>query len=175
MRSKLPFAIASTFALCAAACMTEPGDDLGTSADELGRAPVHAVTAGGQVHYPHLGGVPDGYSEKYAISARQAADGTVDGQVEIEWDPPFDFKAHGEVTCLNVQGQGAWLGVVLTHSDSPQFAAGTELVFFVQDNGAGNDSEDAISFTADGPADRCSEISGEAGDLFAWTGNVTVR
>jgi hypothetical protein len=161
-----------------AACLTEPDDELGSSTDELRGTPVHTVSGGGQVQYPDGFGLPPGYAENYGFSARQRADGSVDGQIELQWDPPYDFKAHGEVSCLHVDGNSAYLGFTITHSDNPAFGPGVEGVFEVQDHGSGaGAAPDTISFFLLGfPLALCDQFPPGAFGAFDWThGNVTVR
>lgn len=160
-----------------AACLTETDDPLGSSSADLRGAPAHGVSGGGRVLYPDGFGLPAGYAENYGFTAHQRADGSVDGQIELQWDPPYDFKAHGDVSCLHVDGNSAYLGFTITHSDNPGFGPGTSFVFEVTDNGSGaGAAPDQISFFTGGPASFCSAFA--PGDLgaFDWThGNVTVR
>ncbi len=174
--------LASTFFV--GGCVTEPLDEPDTTApgpEAVARtAPTHSVSGGGRIDYPENNefGVPPGYSETYGFSARQRPDGTVDGNIEMHWDPPFDFKVHGDIACLNVVDNGAVIGMVVTRTDNPGFPEGLELLVAVVDNGSGHNAPpDQISGFFGGPPDFCQGLSvGDFGGLYAWThGNVTVR
>lgn len=178
MRSSVIIGLGSS--LIMGACFTEPVDDPDGDPDIVAvarNAPTHSVSGGGRVDYD-LEGLPEGYRETYGFSARQRPDGSVDGNLELHWDPPYDVAAHGDITCLNVQGNGAWIGFVITHTNQPEsFPVGGESVFHVVDNGSGgNAPDDQVSFFFGAPAAVCGYLVGPPAELFDWThGNVTVR
>ena len=176
MQSFVRVIIASSFLV--GACVSEPddSDNLGSAGEAVSRAPQHSLTGGGRVDYD-LDFLPSGYSETYGISARLRPDGSAEGNIEFHWDPPFDVKAHGDITCLKVQGNAAGVGLVITRSDNPAFPEGLELIFSVVDNGSGHNAPDQISGFGGAPAEVCQDLDlGDGGGLFDWThGNITVR
>ena len=107
---------------------------------------VHRVTGGGRLDLSAFG--PHFSPETYGINASIDADGTVRGQVEIQFSDPA-LTLHVEVTCLSVSGNDAWIGGAVTHTSDPTgHPEGMELFFRVQDNGEG----------ANAPADRMSGV-----------------
>ena len=176
MQTSIYFGIVSS--LFIGACFTEPeGEPEGQPVAVARNAPERSVSGGGRVDYD-FAGLPEGYRETYGFSARQRPDGSVDGNIEFHWDAPYDLKAHGDITCLNVQGNGAWIGFAITRSDQPEgFPVGAEVVFYVADNGSGHAAPaDQVSFFFGAPAQVCQYQDGPPRALFDWThGNVTVR
>ena len=88
------------------------------------------ATGGGRVDY--------GYSIiTIAFTAKQvnAATGAAKGQFEY-YSVLDKFKAHGKVLYLAVEGNNAWIGVVITECTDTMMI-GDEYVFEVQDNGEG--------------------------------------
>ena len=180
MRVLVPAVVVS--ALFVTACESGPTDiqPLTPDATAFARsAPTHSVTGGGTVVYDTDPGYEVGSRESYGISARQRPDGSVEGMIEMHWPAPYDLKAHGTVTCLNVEGNQAWIGFAISRTDQPDaFPVGSQWVFFVTDNGAGkNSAPDQVSYffrVAD--AALCSTLSGPINTQFDWTnGNLTVR
>jgi len=89
----------------------------------------------------------DGYWRTFSFSARRYADGTVDGQwqrITREDGNATDSKSHGNVTCLSIVGDQAWIGGYATsgvNSIPPNRVA-----WRVVDNGQGSSaSPDQIS------------------------------
>jgi hypothetical protein len=81
----------------------------------------------------------------FAFTAHTRADGTK-GQYQIN-NRETGGKEHGTVTCLEVDGNEAWVGAIIERSNVPG-AEGFHRVWRVIDNGEGsNDSPDQISIT----------------------------
>jgi hypothetical protein len=137
-------------------------------------APVLQVTLGGKLDLS----VFNLTDETYAMPAMKAGDGSVSGRFRARLsDPVLDMQ--GDVTCLQVQHNMAWVGVLITKSSatSGAFAAGSSFWFRVQDNGEGIDAPiDRISsLNLGGGAARCDEK--RTGLQLAWTlhGNVQIH
>jgi len=73
----------------------------------------------------------------FAFTAKKRADGTVQGQYQINNRDVSGSKEHGTVTCLAVDGDEAWIGGVITHSSIPD-REGMRRVFQVVDRGEGS-------------------------------------
>jgi hypothetical protein len=137
-------------------------------------APVRHVTLAGKLDLSAFG-LPD---ETYAMHARRDADGGVRGQIEVHLSDPL-VDLHGDVTCLQVDGSLAWVGVQVTRSDATDgpFAEGGSFWFRVEDNGEGaNALPDRISFlNPAGGAARCNEKRTGLPLAFTMQGNVQIR
>ncbi|MFN2563920.1 MAG: hypothetical protein ABR499_02755 [Gemmatimonadaceae bacterium] len=73
----------------------------------------------------------------FAFSAVERADGSVAGQFEL-FARSAGVRVHGEVVCLQVVGNRAWMGGVIRQTSDPTRAqAGTETGWRVADNGEG--------------------------------------
>jgi len=112
------------------------------------------------------------------MTAHKDADGHVRGSIAVRLsDPVVSFR--GDVTCLQVQDDLAWVGVRVTQSDAAlgSFAEGGTFWFRVQDNGEGaNAAADRISFlNPNGGAARCNEKRTGLGLAFEIQGNVQIR
>ena len=81
--------------------------------------------------------VPSGALRTFAFTAKNRADGTVQGQYQVNNRDVAGSKEHGTVTCLEVDGNGAWIGGVITHSSIPE-REGLRRVFYVVDRGEGS-------------------------------------
>jgi hypothetical protein len=77
----------------------------------------------------------------FAFTAKTLADGTTQGQFQINnrTEGPF-FKEHGEVTCLKIVGNKAWIGGVVTQTDGP--FAGFSRIWRVIDNSEGSSNQE---------------------------------
>jgi hypothetical protein len=73
----------------------------------------------------------------FAFTAKTRADGTVQGQYQVNNRDVSGSREHGEVTCLAVDGDEAWIGGVITHSSDPT-RLGIRRVFQVIDRGEGS-------------------------------------
>jgi len=119
-------------------------------------AGVTIASAGGVAHHVSLGGadiceavgLPTGCDANFSLVAVQKADGSVRGQ----WQDTFAGGLEGvhvAVDCVNVVGNGAVIGGVITHG----FAGGVDVsgqraLTAVVDNGtSANDPPDQISFS----------------------------
>jgi hypothetical protein len=80
-----------------------------------------------------------------------AKDGTVTGQFQYRI-LGTRYWGQGEVTCMTIVGNTAYIGGVYTRAWSPN-SIGNEKVFVVKDNGAGpNALPDKITYIYDGDA-----------------------
>jgi hypothetical protein len=73
----------------------------------------------------------------FAFTAKNRADGTVQGQYQVDNRDVSGSREHGTVTCLEVVGNKAWIGGVITHSSIPG-REGTPRLFRVIDRGEGS-------------------------------------
>lgn len=73
----------------------------------------------------------------FAFTAKTRADGTVQGQYQVNNRDVSGSREHGEVNCLEVDGNQAWIGGVITHSSDPT-RVGIRRVFQVVDRGEGS-------------------------------------
>jgi hypothetical protein len=89
----------------------------------------------------------------FAFSAVQRADGTVQGEWQVVSRVGAGTKLHGDVVCVSVLGNRAWVGTRIESSDNPVVVIGSEGGFRVVDNGEGNDPPDQTSVAFfNGPA-----------------------
>ncbi len=119
-------------------------------------AGVTIASAGGVAHHVSLGGadiceainLPTGCDANFSLVAVEKADGSVKGQ----WQDTFAGGLEGihvAVDCVNVVGNGAVIGGVITHG----FAGGVDVsgqraLTAVVDNGtSANDAPDQMSFS----------------------------
>lgn len=169
--------IACTVLLVLAACQSPVGvADSGPTAqfNRSPTAPVHIVSLAGKLDLSAYG-IPD---ETYAMTAHKDADGAVSGHITVK-GLNGEISFTGDVTCLQVQDNLAWVGVHITRSDasSGPYGEGGGLWFRLQDNGEGADAPvDRISsLNPNGGAARCNEK--RVGLSLAWEmqGNVQVR
>jgi hypothetical protein len=125
------------------------------------------VTGGGQL-------VGAGWTETYGINARLDAAGDVSGQVEMHIDGLP--AVHGQVTCLAVDGNSAWIGGVVSHSqDETVVPAGMEFWFRVLDNGNGNPPDRISTIRLGLPAATCNERRPVMVPWLLERGNLVVR
>jgi hypothetical protein len=73
----------------------------------------------------------------FAFVAQNRRDGTTRGQYQVDNRDVSGAREHGTVTCLEVDGNQAWIGGVITASSIPG-REGTARVFRVVDNGEGS-------------------------------------
>ena len=93
--------------------------------------PVHQVSGGGSAP------IPDEPMESYGFQAQIGADGDVKGKAVFQFRPQ-DAKFFGDITCLHVNGNDAWLGGELTRIDVEGFPPlPIYFVWMVRDNGQG--------------------------------------
>ena len=93
--------------------------------------PVHQVSGGGSAP------IPDEPMESYGFQAQIDADGDVKGKAVFQFRPQ-DAKFFGDITCLHVNGNDAWLGGELTRIDVEGFPPlPIYFVWMVRDNGQG--------------------------------------
>jgi hypothetical protein len=73
----------------------------------------------------------------FAFTAKNRADGSTQGQYQVDNRDVSGSREHGTVTCLEVDGNQAWIGGVITHSSIPG-REGTPRIFRVVDRGEGS-------------------------------------
>lgn len=96
----------------------------------------------------------DGALRTFAFTAKNRADGTTQGQYQIN-NRSTGIKEHGVVTCLEVVGNAAWIGGVITHSNDAN-RIGFPRIFSVVDRGEGGGSPpDQASLADVAPAESC--------------------
>lgn len=150
-----------------------------TTGTALAGKPLHTVSGGGSTYFEGFG------TERYAFNAQVDSEGAVKGQGEFTFIIP-EGKFHAEMNCLAVDGNIAWLGMVITRTDNPaELPVGLDWTWQLQDNGEGvNAPPDLQSYffpTADlaaygFPVDDCNDMP----DLFSYgtfewdTGNIQV-
>jgi hypothetical protein len=130
---------------------------------------VESARGGGHWH------VTSGALRTFAFTAKTRADGTVQGQYQINNRDVSGSREHGTVTCLAVDGDEAWIGGVITHSSIP-IRVGERRVFQVVDRGEGSgDPPDQASILIMGftPADCHATLFLAPQDLEG--GNIQVR
>ncbi|MFQ5537652.1 MAG: hypothetical protein ACE5GJ_09395 [Gemmatimonadota bacterium] len=91
-------------------------------------------------------GIRAGSIRHFQFNAVAKADGSVRGQFNLTFEGSGNFSAHGEVLCLRVDGNRAWVGHRITRSSDPAYE-GTEGGFYVMDDGEGSGSDDQLSLT----------------------------
>jgi hypothetical protein len=74
----------------------------------------------------------------FAFTAKNFPDGTTKGQFQLQ-NRAGDLRAHGEVKCLVVDGNTAYVGAIITHSNVGNVVGQTR-VWRVRDNGEGSQS-----------------------------------
>ncbi|HKE55284.1 MAG TPA: hypothetical protein VKB46_01235 [Pyrinomonadaceae bacterium] len=126
---------------------------------------------------------PDGNTvrRQFSFSARQKADGTVQGNAVIhnpEFDPRYD--AHFDITCLQVVGNRASFGGSVRKTSDPVFNDEFDAAFFtVFDNGepgGGNDTISLIFFDNVVEPSACQFIGeDDFPQIPIQSGNVQVR
>ena len=73
----------------------------------------------------------------FAFTAKTRKDGTVQGQYQVDNRDAAGSREHGTVTCLEVDGNQAWIGGVISASSVPG-REGTPRLFRVVDMGEGS-------------------------------------
>lgn len=143
-------------------------------------APQFAKGGNGVVASALGSGIRAGSVRHFQFNAVAKADGSVNGQFNLTNEGSENFSAHGEVLCLRVDGNRAWVGHRITRSSNPDLE-GTEGGFFVQDDGEGNGSDDQLSLSWVGgePGFAQAVCDGVTGIQFGATsidgGNIQVR
>jgi len=136
------------------------------------------VRASGSGHMTVTGADTDWRSFSFHATGRP--DGTADGRFQLQPrqnDP--DHKILGDIVCVTVVGNKAWMVGRVTESDSPNSPVGTFTRFRVADNGEGEGSPpDQISLMEVGvidPPPYCVLVPErpELRDIEA--GNIQVR
>lgn len=150
-------------------------------------APATELTMDSRVaHHASMGGadacealeLPTGCDANFSLVANERADGTVTGQ----WQDAFGggLGIHVAVDCLNVVGNGAVIGGVVTNGPGGGVdATGRRALTAVVDNGkSANDPRDQLSFSLIGPGVQgitCHDVVPANFPLFDLTnGQVTV-
>ena len=80
---------------------------------------------------------PDGTFRSFSFSARRYADGTVNGELQLN-SRGFDVFVHIKIDCLRIDGSTAYMSGRITHSSNLAEGVPGELNrWAVQDNGEG--------------------------------------
>jgi hypothetical protein len=123
---------------------------------------------------------PDGTFRSFSFSARKYADGSVDGQLQLN-SRGFDVFVHIEIDCLRVVANTAYMSGHITHTSNPAEGEIGELNrAIVRDNGEGHGVIDQVSRIPANPgsADQRTCLAANE-DLFplrdVHRGNVQVR
>ncbi|MES2305469.1 MAG: hypothetical protein V4558_08175 [Gemmatimonadota bacterium] len=106
---------------------------------------IRASVAGPVVGSASGGGhwiTPDGLRRRLAFSVRRHDDGSVDGEWQLVAGATI---MHGRLTCLSIEGNTARVGGVVEQSKFSLFLVGTDVAWYVVDNGEGQNAEDATS------------------------------
>jgi len=126
--------------LAALACESAPENSLGPEVlpPQFAANPVvQSVTGSGEIDDPI-----SGEWRTFAFTAREYADGTVEGEYERYNRRPGLGPSHGNVTCFTIIGNQAWLGGFEEFGDR----VGGDVAWRVVDNGEGkNAPPDQIS------------------------------
>ncbi len=162
----------SSFAAMAAAAsvvFTLACEQTPTAADSTTLDPpdIRAAARGPLVHHASVGGadicealgLPTGCDANFSLVAKEHADGTVNGI----WQDTFAGGGEGihvAVDCLNVVGNGAVIGGVITHGTQGGVdVSGQRAQSAVVDNGtSANDPADQVSFTFIGTVVSCTTL-----------------
>jgi hypothetical protein len=84
---------------------------------------------------------PDGTFRSFSFSARKYADGTVNGELQLN-SRGFDVFVHIKIDCLRLNGSIAYMSGLITHSSNPAEGVVGELNrWAVQDNGEGSGAD----------------------------------
>ena len=131
-------------ALCTAALLvgcsdaptpTENVSDVTQPAFAAGGPIVASVTGSGHRYRPG----PELW-RTFSITAVKKANGTVKGQYQINNHGEALPAVKGPVVCLTVDGNQAWIGVIIEKTDDPGGGVGQHLAIQVVDNGEGTDA-----------------------------------
>ena len=104
---------------------------LATAPAAFADMPIHKATGGGSAP------IPGTEVESYGFQAQISADGSVKGKAVFQFRPQ-DARFFGNITCLQVNGNDAWIGGELTQVDAEGFPPlPIYFVWQVRDNGEG--------------------------------------
>jgi hypothetical protein len=122
-----------------------PGQSPGISADVVDAGVVQLAHGSG--HFSAFGPKPFGW-RVFTFNAAEGVDGSIKGEFEVG-APNTEIHAGGDVVCLSVAGNEAWVGVIFRriNVEDLAFIVGWAGFFRVVDNGEGRDaSADQITF-----------------------------
>lgn len=113
---------------------------LATSPGAFADMPIHKATGGGSIP------IPGTEVESYGFQAQINADGSVKGKAVFQFRPQ-DARFFGDITCLQVNANDAWIGGELTQVDAEGFPPlPIYFLWQVRDNGQGaNAANDQVS------------------------------
>ena len=176
-RNLVALAALGLFTFGCAESPTETQADLAATPEFAARGPVtHHVSLGGADICEAIG-LPTGCDANFSLTANEKADGSVSGQ----WQDTFAGGGEGihvAIDCMNVVGNGAVLGGVITHGTAFGVdVSGQRALTAVMDNGtSNNDPADQMSFSIFPNNLDCSVLVPAAFPLFNLTnGQVTVK
>lgn len=136
----VPIALACAFL---AACEGAP--------TQVDVTPQFAKSGSGVIASATGSGVRTGSIRHFQFSAVAKANGSVSGQFTLSNEGAGNVGAHGQVLCLRVDGNRAWIGTRVTSSTFAPYV-NTEGGFYVEDNGEGSGSDDRLSLSFVGGA-----------------------
>ena len=146
----------------------------------FGGSSTDRATGGGQIL---LGTDGKGAGDTIAFTAKGAGP-TATGQIQYvdrnrtdeNGDPIAQQSQHGEVTCLRVEGNQAWIEAAFRDGDDDNSDPDLKTLY-IEDNGEGSKAPepDVVVFVEYDPAADCNDDEPEAKDqLYLGRGNVQV-
>jgi hypothetical protein len=172
-RRNLPSCVALLSTLCLACDGSSPPEPTGPARLSEGSGVVQSATGSG--HFE-----TNGELRTFSFSAVERADGTTSGEWQVVSRVGAGATLHGDVVCLTVLGNRAWIGTRIESSDNPAVIIGSEGGFRVVDNGEGSDPPDQLSLAfINGPAgfaqNYCNNAPAAPPLIVAQSGNIQVR
>lgn len=151
--------------------------------EAAGNGIVESVTGSTHMTVPFSEFVPGAEGEvvmrTLSYNALRHADGSVSGQYEYQVDVLGDDSAvHGSIICFKAQGNRAWIGATVDHTDDPT-VEGLFSWWQVEDNGQGaNSAPDKTTFLGFGTLQETLDYCEGPEPNFIFDidhGNVQVR
>jgi hypothetical protein len=134
-----------------------------------------AATINGSAHFYN----PAGQYRRLAVNARLLTDGSVSG--EMQWVAGAAI-IHGNITCLTVRENVAWLGGIVEHGFFAGVPAGSEFTMTIVDNGEGSGAADQTTLRpflkgSGAAAAYCAAAAPPAPESLATmeNGNIEIR
>jgi hypothetical protein len=102
------------------------------------------VTGGGQA----LRELPNGETQTrlYSFNAQKDSGTNIKGQAQGKLKVDETNAFHMDITCQSIWGNSAWLGGIVTQSNTPNVPVGRTFLWNLVDNGQGNESDDSVGF-----------------------------
>jgi hypothetical protein len=152
MRTSFKVTLAAVLAFGCADQPTAPGapnDAAPVVEPTMNSSVVHHVSVGAEDPFCEATGQPPGCDANFSLVANQRADGTVTGQ----WQDTFGFGGgdglHVAIDCLNVVGNGAVIGGVITRGSAlgTDFTGLRTLTAAIDNGSSVSDPLDQVSFS----------------------------